>query len=448
MSEFPPNLPVVDPTVSTDSDPATNAGEGTRAVHGPAAPAPAQTPMGLPTYRSTAFVFGSSQDYADVLGDTTPGYSYSRIDNPTADAFALAHAALEAHGLERPVAAQPFASGMAAISTVLLTLCSAGGHVVAPAAVYGGTFGVLQAVLARFGVTTSFVDMTDHDAVQTALRPETSLVWAETIANPTTAVTDIPAIAAIAHAADVPLCVDSTFAPPVICRPLEWGADIVVHSATKYVGGHSDVTGGIAVGDVDLLSRVRLTRINLGGSLAPDEAFLLHRGLATLPLRVARQCASALTLASSLVDHPAVERIDYPGLATHPQHAVAERLFDKGPEGRRYGGIVTVTPKGGRAAGMRVADALRVGVVATSLGGTHTVVSHVASTTHRQLDDAALLAAGILPGALRISVGLEDAEDLVHDVRRALDSGADALDGGVDVIGGAADGDDMSPIRH
>jgi cystathionine beta-lyase/cystathionine gamma-synthase len=441
MSEFPPNLPIVEPTVPAGSDPVRDRGEGTRAVHGPAAPTPQQRPVGLPTYRSSTFVFESSQDYADVLGDVTPGYSYSRIDNPTANAFALAHGALEAYGLDRPVAAQPFASGMAAISTVMLALCGAGGHVVAPAAVYGGTFGVLQAVLSRFGVATSFVDMTDHDAVRAALRPETALVWAETIANPTTAVTDIPAVAAIAHAAGVPLCVDGTFAPPVVCRPLEWGADIVVHSATKYVGGHSDVTGGIAVGDVELLARVRLARVNLGGSLAPDEAFLLHRGLATLPLRVARQCASALTLASSLADHPAVERIDYPGLATHPQHAVAERLFDKGPEGRRYGGIVTITPRGGRAAGMRLADALQVGVVATSLGGTHTVVSHVASTTHRQLDDAALLAAGILPGALRISVGLEDAEDLVHDVRQALEGGADALDG-------LPDDGDMRPIRH
>jgi cystathionine gamma-synthase/O-acetylhomoserine (thiol)-lyase len=434
MSEFPPNLPILDPRASAGSDEARGRGEGTRAVHGPPVEPPAQRPLGLPAYRSSAFVFDSSQDYADVLGDATPGYSYSRIDNPTADAFALAHAALEAHGLDRPVGVQPFASGMAAISTVLLALCRAGGHVVAPAAVYGGTYGVLQAVMSRFGVTTSFVDMTDLAAVDAALRTETALVWAETIANPTTAVTDIPAVAALAHAAGVPLCVDSTFAPPVICRPLEWGADLVVHSATKYVGGHSDVTGGIAVGDVDLLRQVRLARVNLGGSLAPDEAFLLHRGLTTLPLRVARQCASALTLAQALVDHPGVERIDYPGLPTHPQHDVAERLFDKGPEGRRYGGIVTVTPRGGRAGGMRVADALRIGVVATSLGGTHTVVSHVASTTHRQFDDAALLAGGIRPGALRISVGLEDAEDLVADVRRALD-------------GFEADAD-ANPIRH
>jgi O-acetylhomoserine/O-acetylserine sulfhydrylase-like pyridoxal-dependent enzyme len=420
MSEIPANLPIIEPD-STEHGGGDSRGEGTRAVHSPIPEYPSQRPIGLPTYRTSAFVFDSSQDYADVLGDAAPGYSYSRIDNPTADAFARSHAALEAHGLDRPVGAQPFASGMAAISTVLLALCDAGSHVVAPAAVYGGSYGVLTQVLARFGVTTTFVDMTDLDAVRAAVRPETSLVYAETIANPTTAVTDIPAVAAIAHEAGVPLCVDSTFAPPVVCRPLQWGADIVVHSATKYVGGHSDVTGGIAVGDVALMARVRAARVNLGGSLAPDEAFLLHRGLATLPLRVSRQCATALTVARGLADHPGIEAIDYPGLPSHPQHDVAEKLFDKGPEGRRFGAIVTVTPRGGRAGGMRVADALRVGIVATSLGGTHTVVSHVASTTHRQFDDAALLAGGIRPAALRISIGLEDAEDLIEDIRRALE---------------------------
>jgi O-acetylhomoserine/O-acetylserine sulfhydrylase-like pyridoxal-dependent enzyme len=419
-AKIPANLPIVEP-VSTEQGTAGARGEGTRAVHAPIPEYPSQRPIGLPTYRTSAFVFDSSQDYADVLGDAAPGYSYSRIDNPTADAYARSHAALEAHGLDRPVGAQPFASGMAAISTVLLALCDAGSHVVAPAAVYGGTYGVLTQVLARFGVTATFVDMTDLDAVRAAVRPETSLVYAETIANPTTAVTDLPAVAAIAHEVGVPLCVDSTFAPPVVCRPLQWGADVVVHSATKYVGGHSDVTGGIAVGDVALLARVRAARVNLGGSLAPDEAFLLHRGLATLPLRVSRQCATALTVARGLADHPGIEAIDYPGLPGHRQHEVAERLFDKGPEGRRFGAIVTVTPRGGRAGGMRVADALRVGIVATSLGGTHTVVSHVASTTHRQFDDAALLAGGIRPAALRISLGLEDAEDLIDDIRRALE---------------------------
>jgi cystathionine gamma-synthase/O-acetylhomoserine (thiol)-lyase len=310
---------------------------------------------------------------------------------------------------------------MAAISTILLALGGAGAHVVAPNAVYGGTYGVIEHVLRRFGLAVSYVDMTDAAKVRAALRPETALVYAETIANPTTAVADLPGIAAICRDAGIPFCVDSTFAPPPVCRPLVWGADIVIHSATKYLGGHSDVTGGVAIGDIELLARIRAARIDLGGSLAPDEAFLLHRGLATLPLRVARHCATALEVATALEPHRAVERIDYPGLASHPQHDLAIELFATGDGGPRFGGIVTVTPRGGRAAGMALCDGLRLAAVATSLGGTHTLVSHAASTTHRQLDDAQLLAAGISPAAVRFSIGLEDPADLLADVSEALD---------------------------
>jgi cystathionine beta-lyase/cystathionine gamma-synthase len=414
-SESPRNVPIVHPGDD-------GRGPGTRAVHTPRPAPPEQTPVGLPTYRSATFEFETAQDYADVLGDAKPGYTYSRIDNPTVDAFALGVAALEAHGVGHDVAAQPFASGMAAISTVLLTLCSRDAHVVAPAAVYGGTFGVLDHVLARFGVETTYVDGTDVDAVRAATRDNTTAVWAETIANPTTAVADLPALAAVCHDAGVPLVVDSTFASPAVCRPLQWGADLVVHSATKYLGGHSDVTGGVVVGDVDLVTRVRRARIDLGGSLGPDEAFLLHRGLATLPLRMARHCSTALAVAEALADHPMVERIDYPGLAEHPQHSLAGKLFDDGPDGRRYGAVVTITPRGGRAAGMALCDGLRLARVATSLGGVHSLVSHVASTTHRQFDDAALAAARILPGAVRISIGLEDPDDLIRDIDAALAS--------------------------
>jgi O-acetylhomoserine/O-acetylserine sulfhydrylase-like pyridoxal-dependent enzyme len=414
--EEPVNVPIVDPSHTTAYS------ENTRAVHTPRPDFGTVRAVGLPTYRTSAFQFDRTEDYADVLGDRKPGYSYSRIDNPTADAFALGLAALEGHGLDRPVAAQPFASGMAAISTVFLALCGAGAHVVAPAAVYGGTYGLIQHVLARFGVAATFVDMTDLDAVRAAMQDNTALVWAETIANPTTAVTDIPGVAAICRDAGVPFCIDSTFAPPPVCRPLQWGADLVMHSATKYLGGHSDVTGGAVVGDVALVSRVRAARVDLGGSLAPDEAFLLHRGLGTLPLRVERHCANAFAVAEALVNHPAVERIDYPGLADHPQHALAGKLFDGGASGQRYGAILTITPRGGRSAGFGLADGLSIGMVATSLGGTQTLASHVASTTHRQLDDAALAAAGISPGAVRFSIGLEDADDLIADITRALDA--------------------------
>lgn len=413
--DWPRNVPIVEPTD------ATNGGEGTRAVHTPRPAPPAQQPVGLPTYRTSTFEFETAQQYADVLGDREGGYTYSRIDNPTADAFALGLAALEAHGYDHPVAAQPFASGMAAISTVLLTLCSAGRHVVAPTAAYGGTYGVLEHVLARFGVDRTYVDGADVDAVRDAITDRTAVVWAETIANPTTAVADLPALAAVCSAAGVPLVVDNTFASPVVCRPLAWGVDLVVHSATKYLGGHSDATGGVVAGDIGLVAAVRRARVDLGGSLAPDEAFLLHRGLATLPVRMSRHCATALAVAEALADHPRIERIDYPGLPGHPQHDLAGKLFESGPEGRRYGAIVTITPRGGRDAGLRLCDGLRLGRVATSLGGVHTLVSHVASTTHRQFDDAALAAAGILPAAVRISIGLEDADDLIADISASLD---------------------------
>ena len=374
--------------------------------------------MGLPVYRTAAWGFTDSDEYRDVLSGTRAGYSYSRMDNPTADAFAQGLAALEGVNVATEVTGQPFASGMAAISTVLLTLTRAGAHVVCPREVYGGTYGLLSELLPRFGVTTTFVDSTDLDAVRAAMRPHTSVLWGETLANPTMTVADLPALAAVAHEAGATFVVDSTFASPAICRPLEHGADIVVHSATKYIGGHSDVTGGVAVGAPELLARVRHDRVELGGSLSPDDAFLLHRGLATLPLRVARHCATAMAVATAMAEHPRLERVDYPGLPGHRDHGLAVKLFDGG----RFGAVVTITPEGGREAGGALCDGLRLLRVASSLGGTHSKVSHVAATTHRQLDDAALIAAGIGPAAVRLSIGLEDADDLIADITQALDA--------------------------
>jgi len=397
-------------------------GENTRAVHLPAPPTPAQQPLGTPVYRTAAFAFGSAEEYRAVLNDEMPGYTYSRIDNPTVDAFARAVAALEGVNLPRWPAAQAFASGMAAISGVFWTFARTGAHVVASAAVYGGSYGFLRNVASRFGVETDFVDITDLDQVKAAIRPTTRIVYAETIANPTTAVADLRKLAEITHEAGALLVVDSTLAPPVICRPLEHGADLVLHSATKYIGGHSDATGGVVTGRIELISSIRGVRVDTGGCLAPDEAFLLRRGLETLPLRVRRACSTASVFAAALSRHPAVARIDYPGLPEHSGHQVARRMFDAGPEGVRFGAIVTVTPHGGREAGMAFADKLRLAQNATSLGGTHTVVSHVASTTHRQLDDRALAVGGIDPGAVRFSVGLEDAEDLISDAYVALES--------------------------
>lgn len=397
----------------------TRLGEHTRAVCGSVAPVVRQAPLALPVWRATTYAFDDADEFADVLAGARPGYSYARYANPTADAFAEAVAALEGVDVEGDVGGAACASGMAAISAVLFALTSAGGHVVAPREIYGGTYALLTGTLSRFGVETTFVDQTSLEAVRAALRPgRTRVVWAEALANPTMTVVDLPALAALASAAAARLVVDSTFASPVMCRPLEHGADLVVHSATKYLGGHSDATGGVVVGPRDDLAAVRATRIDLGGTLAPDEAFLLHRGLATLPLRVARQCETAARFAGAVAEHPRVVAVDHPALPDHRAHALARRLFDPG----RYGAVVTLAPAGGRAAGMALAQGLRLIAQATSLGGVHTTASHVASTSHRQFSDEALHAAGIDPGAVRFSIGLEDLDDLVADVRAALDA--------------------------
>ncbi len=400
-------------------------GENTRAVHLPLPPNIGAEPIAPPVIRSSTFAFESAQEYADALAGHNPAFSYTRIDNPTAATFAAAVASLEGVGIDEEVLALAFGSGMAAITATLLALTSADSHVVAPAACYGGTYSLLRNLLARFGVQTTFVRGNDPAEYRAACRDTTRVVWAETIANPTLAVADLPALADIAHSADALLVVDSTFASPVVCRPLEHGADLVVHAATKYLGGHSDATGGVVVGRPELVAGIRAVRVDTGGILAPDDAFLLHRGLATLPLRVARQCATAREFAETVAKHPRVERLLYPGLSDHPDHSVATRLFDSG----RYGACVTVTPRGGRAAGLALCDGLRLAMVAPSLGGHHTMVSHAGSTTHRQLDDAALAEADIDPAAVRFSIGLEDAADLIADVVQALDgldSGASA----------------------
>ncbi|CAM4059308.1 PLP-dependent aspartate aminotransferase family protein [Nocardiopsis gilva] len=392
-------------------------GENTRAVGLPTGPAPAERPMRMPVHRSTTYAFATSQEYADVLDGARDGYSYARIDNPTSEAFARALAAMEGHGLDGEVRGQAFASGMAAISTTLLALTSAGAHLVASRSIYGNTYSLLDGLLRRFGVATDFVDITDLDAVRSAVRPETAVIFTETLSNPTMTVSDIPGLAEIASGAGAVLVVDSTFASPAVCRPLEHGADLVLHSATKYIGGHSDATGGAVVGRPELVDAIRSARIDLGPCLAPDEAFLLHRGLETLPLRLARQCATAAEFAAAVAEHPAVARVDYPGLPGHQGHKLAGELFDAG----RCGAVVTVTPHGGRAAGMAFADGLRVATVAASLGGTHTLAGHVGSSTHRQMSDEALEAAGIGPAAVRFSIGVEDPADLIEDALAALD---------------------------
>lgn len=387
-------------------------------MHLPSPPALERTPFGFPVWRSSAWSVGDPPEYADALEEKSSGFADDRIDNPTTAAFAAAVASLEGAAAPEDVAGQAFASGMAAVSAVLMTFLRAGAHMVAPTPLYGGTRSLITNVLSRFGVSADFVDYGDLARVNAEVRPNTKIIYAETLSNPTMAVSDIRGLYRIARTAGALLVVDSTFATPIVCRPLEHGADLVIHSATKYLGGHDDCTGGVAVGRPDLVAQLREVSVDTGGTLSPDDAFLLRRGLETLPLRVRRMCSTAMVFAAAVAKHPAVRRVDYPGLPGHPGHQLARRLFDSGPEGTRYGACVTITPHGGYGAGVALAGALKLASVATSAGGTRTKAAHVASITRRGVGGGS----GVDAGAVRFSIGLEDAEDLIMDVTKALDS--------------------------
>jgi methionine-gamma-lyase len=385
-------------------------GFATRAIHRAAAPAIDQEASSVPIYQTSTYHFADSEDYAETIAFRRPGYTYTRgYGNPTVEAFEAQVASLE--GTET---AFGFASGMAAIHTVITSQVGSGDRIVAGNQLYGGSYALLTEVLPRFGVTTDLVDPRDHEAV-TARLPGAKLLYLETIANPAMAVADLPALGRLAAAAGVPAAVDNTFASPYLCNPATHGFAYVVHSVTKYLGGHHDLIGGVVCCGAEERARLRATVIDTGGTMAPFDAWLAMRGTMTLPLRMDRHTASAQTLAEFLEEHPKVARVHYPGLVSHPDHVVAERIL------RGSGGMLAFEVDGDVAAGMRVCDALEIAWVATSLGGTHTLVGHAASTTHRQMDPEARRAAGIADGLIRVSVGLEDVEDLVDDFARALE---------------------------
>jgi len=370
-----------------------------------------QRPASPPIYQAATFVFDDIDDFADVgMRKIDGGYLYSRWANPTTDALARTLALLE--GTE---AAACFASGMAAIAGALRPLVRHGDHIVSSAQLYGGTHALFTGGMARAGVDVTMVDVGDLAAIDAAFTDRTRALYCETIGNPSLDIADIDGLSAIARAHGVPLVADATFTPPCILRPVEHGVDLVVHSATKYLGGHSDVIGGVVAGSASAIADIRLHAIDAGACLAPFDAWLLARGVQTLALRMERICASALTLARFLEDHEAVSRVVYPGLETHPQHARARALLDG-----CFGGMLTLEVAGGLAAGRRFLERVRVAAPAASLGGTKTLVVHPASVTHTQLDERQLLAAGITAGMLRVSVGIEDVEDLVADFERAL----------------------------
>jgi methionine-gamma-lyase len=385
-------------------------GFATRVVHGARTPPVGQDPASVPIYQTSTWRFETSEDYAETISFRRPGFTYTRgYGNPTLEALESVMADLE--GTE---AAVTFASGMAAIHAVVTTLAGSGDRIVTSPELYGGAYSLFTRVLPRYGIEVVFADPHDPDSVAKAL-PGAALFYVETIANPVVTVADLPSLAERCRAAGVPSVVDNTFASPYLCTPAAMGCDYVLHSATKYIGGHADLIGGVVCGAAEARNALRDTAIDVGGTMQPLEAWLCLRGLVTLPLRMERHCATAQLLAEFLEGHPKVERVHYPGLTSHPHHEVAAR------ELRGFGGMVAFEVAGGVEAGMRFCDALEVAWIATSLGGPHTLVGHAASTTHRQLDPEARRAAGIADGLIRVSVGLEDADDIVDDFERALE---------------------------
>jgi O-succinylhomoserine sulfhydrylase len=369
-----------------------------------------QIPSAIPIYQSAAFSTADAAELGDVLTGARHGYAYSRIDNPTTAALGSAVAELE--GAEAGLA---FATGMSAIHAAIVSTVRAGQTIVATQAVYGTTRDLLVKVLGGLGIATEFVDPTDAAAVDAALaRTGAPVLYVETISNPTIVVADIAAMAEAAHRHGALLLVDNTFASPYACRPLEWGADLVMHSATKYLSGHADVLAGVVVGKRELVDGLRPILVDVGGALAPLAAFLVLRGLPTLSLRMERHSATALELATWLQGQDGVDRVFYPGLPSDPGHAVATRQLDV------FGGMLAFELSGGREAGRAFLDAMRVAERTASLGAFRTITTHPPSTTHRQLDAAALKASGIAPGLLRCSVGLEDVEDLREDFELGL----------------------------
>jgi cystathionine beta-lyase/cystathionine gamma-synthase len=369
-----------------------------------------QVPTAVPIYQSATFAAADADELASVLAGDAPGYAYSRIDNPTVNA--LGDAIADLHGAEAGIA---LATGMAAIHAGLLSLLRGGDRLLIGTAGYGTTRSQALNAFGRLGVEVAYVDTTDVDAVETALEAfPTRILHVETIANPTCVLADIPALAAAAHRHDAVLTVDNTFASPMVCRPLEHGADLVMESATKYLSGHSDVMAGAVVGSRDRIAAVRSAQIDTGATLGPFAAFLVLRGIATVAVRMERQGRTAMALATFLERQGGVRSVVYPGLPSHPQRAVAERILDSG------GAMLSVDLAGGREAGRIFFDSLRIPERTASLGSVHTMVVHPPTSSHRALDAAGLAAAGITEGLLRISVGLEDEADIVADMAAAL----------------------------
>jgi methionine-gamma-lyase len=403
-------------------------GFSTRAIRAASRiPEVSQTPTSVPIYQTATFASADADELGRVAADGRAGYAYSRISNPTTTALGSAYAELASGG-----AGLALASGMGAIHAALASLLRAGDRIVAPLAMYGSTRAQLLRTFGGFGVRIDLVDTTDLEAVAAALADApTRVLYAETIANPTTFLADHAALAELAHRHGATYVVDNTFASPYVCRPLDLGADLVVESATKFLGGHSDVIAGVVAGSPGLIAGVERVQVDTGATLGPLDAFLVLRGILTLGLRAERHAATAAALAGWLERQDGVRAVIYPGLPSHPQHDVAVRQFRPGVAG----GMLAFEVVGGRAAGRAIIDAMTLPELTASLGSVHTMVVHPPSTSHRQSTQAELLEAGITPGLLRVSVGLEDLEDLETDFAAALASANSLTERSVPALG-------------
>ncbi|MEX2279584.1 MAG: O-acetylhomoserine aminocarboxypropyltransferase [Acidimicrobiia bacterium] len=418
-------------------------GFDTLSIHAGARPDPTTGARTTPIYHSASFVFEDTAHAASLFNLEVPGHIYSRISNPTVSVFEQRIAALEGG-----VAAVATASGQAALHIAITTLMGQGGHIVCSAAVYGGTVNLLVNTLPRFGISTTFVDPRDHAAISDAITEDTRLVIGETIGNPIMSVLDIRAVADAAHRNGVPLLIDNTFASPYLCRPVEWGADLVYHSATKFIGGHGTVIGGVLVdggtfdwegsgrfptltepyegyhgidfvdefGPSAFAARARAEGLrDFGASMSPDTAFHLIQGCETLPVRMERHVANAMRIATFLEGHEMVRWVAYPGLVSHPDHELAAAMMPRGS-----GAVLAFGIEGGRAAGARFIESVEVFSHLANIGDLRSLVIHPGSTTHQQMTGEQLATAGIGEDLIRVSVGLEDVDDLTGDLTQAL----------------------------
>jgi O-acetylhomoserine (thiol)-lyase len=414
----------------------------TLCLHAGQIPDAATGARAAPIYQTTSFVFDSADHAASLFNLQTFGNVYSRISNPTVAVFEERMAAIEGGR-----SALATATGQAAEMVALLTLCQAGDHIVSASTLYGGTHTLLHVNLRKLGVETTFVDPADPENFRKAIRPNTKLLYAETLGNPLINIVDIEAVAKIAHEAEIPLIVDNTVPSPYLLRPMDWGADVVVHSATKYIGGHGTTMGGVIVesgkfnwgngkfpeftspspgyhgvifhetfGDFGYTMKARMEIMRtFGPALSPMNAWLLLQGMESLHVRMDRHCANALGVARFLQNHPRVAWVKYPGLPDSKYHALAKKYFPKGASGLLNFGV-----KGGAKAGERFIDAAQFMSHLANIGDAKTLIIHPASTTHRQMSDEEQLKAGVLPDMVRMSVGLETLDDILWDIDQAL----------------------------